>query len=99
MSTLHRILLAVWPPYRRRQEAIAWLILEGWEPGKLISGFANFMAVTKDGAYCTTYYNENEGRIKNALHPIAPCSWSSIGARDANRLRDLVASRRLKGLK
>jgi hypothetical protein len=29
---LKKFLCLVWPKYRRNQQRIAWLILEGWEP-------------------------------------------------------------------
>lgn len=29
---LRKFLCLVWPKYRRNQQRIAWLILEGWEP-------------------------------------------------------------------
>lgn len=86
MGLLQKLFGLVWPKYKRRQQMIAWLTLEGWEP--------KIMYRAKGYEYpsliCGKHYLQGDNLgvsdVKNAGYPFIAATWGIFSTADLNHL-------------
>lgn len=80
MNFFQKALCLLYPPYKKRQQMIAWLVLEGWEPKMIYaSPDDQYHVIARDG--CHIHWDSNrlyDERDINPSSPIVPSGWGGF---------------------
>lgn len=85
MKLLQKLIGLLWPKYKRRQQMIAWLTLEGWEPKvKYLSSTCQVKILVREKQVVRTDSNEIHAAVFDCPTPCI--AWAAYSLAELGHL-------------